>query len=338
MSKPNSYTTLVNSKQVTFTHLGPVQMPPFKDVTSVSVTPFTKDGNIVAVRLRHRGIDIPGGHVEPSETTPEETLRREVMEEAHMTIQKPVLIEAIGSDYFDHPSYMLLYTAFVDKLHEFTLTDEMSYERIILSQEDFISQYRAGDKRLMRLAVKAGWQQLQAGARHQIPVYTVHLPEYQVTAEPDTEAIGQIVDTELRKHFLDKTIVARGIGSSEHPGKTIDELVEIIKQCGTDRYDSSRTGDRYENIQGKHIDLFGFRRKVTPRMQLFKDIVYGFYHSAIGIHGKPTRIDILIIYDVAKLKAVVHQYKGRLDKKRDGFVFREPSQKQDALLGIIRVL
>lgn len=171
-----------------------------------------------------------------------------------------------------------------------------------------------------------------------VPAYTVAVPEYQITSEPNYKTIGKIVDNELRKHFIGRTIVARGIGSSEHPGKTIDELVEIVKRDGADRYDPSRPGDRYETIGNKHIDLFGFRRKVGPHMQLFKDVVYGFYHSALGLHGKAVRIDILIIYDAAKLKAVLHQYEGRPDKKRDGFVFRDPAHKQDALLGIVRIL
>lgn len=164
------------------------------------------------------------------------------------------------------------------------------------------------------------------------------LLQYQIDKEPDYKAIGKIVDDELRKHFMGRTIVARGIGSSEHPGKTIDELIEIIKRDGTDRYDPSRNGDRYENIQGKRIDLFGFRRKVTSRMQLFRDVAYGFYHSAISIHGKPTRIDILTIYDAAKLKAVVHQYEGRTDKKRDGYIFRDPAHRADAVLGVIKIV
>lgn len=168
-------------------------------------------------------------------------------------------------------------------------------------------------------------------------VIALSVPDYQVAVVPDHNAIGKVVDDELRKYFMGQSIVARGIGSGEHPGKTIDELVEIIKQDGTDRYDVNRKGDRYENIQGKHIDLFGFRRKVGPNMQLFKDVVYGFYYSALGIHGKAVRIDILIIYDATKLKAVVHQYDGRTDKKRDGFVFRDSAHKQNALLGIIKI-
>jgi predicted alpha/beta hydrolase family esterase len=171
-----------------------------------------------------------------------------------------------------------------------------------------------------------------------IPIYTVHLPEYRIDTAPDHNTLGRLVDNELKKYFTGQTIVARGIGSSEHSGNSIDELIEIIRRDGTDRYDPAREGDRYENIQNKHIDLFGFRRKVTAHTKLFQDIIYGFYHSAISVHGKPTRIDVLIIYDAAKLKAVVHQYEGRTDKKRDGFVFREPDKKNEAVLGIVKVL
>lgn len=171
-----------------------------------------------------------------------------------------------------------------------------------------------------------------------VTVTSLHVPSYQVTTEPNHKSVGKVVDDELRKHFMDQTVVVRGISSSEHPGKTIDELIEIIKRDGTDRYDPNRKGDRYENIQGKHIDLFAFRRKVTPQMQLFKDISWGFYHGGVTIHGKPIRIDILTIYDASKLKRVTHQYEGRVDTKRDGFVFRESENKPDALLGIVKIL
>lgn len=168
-------------------------------------------------------------------------------------------------------------------------------------------------------------------------VLDVDLPEYQVDTEPDYRVVGEVVDDELRKYFMGRTVVVRGVGSSEHPGKSVEELVEIIKQLGTDRYDPARAGDRYENTGGKHIDFFAFRRKVTPRMELFKDIAYGFYRSALGIHGRAVRIDILIIYDAAKLKTVLHHYEGRPGAKRDGFVFQDPAHKAHALLGVIKI-
>ena len=153
----NSYTLKVNGKLTKFVHKGTNFIPPFKRVTSVSVIPFTKEGLVVAVRLKNRGLDIPGGHVEKNEKTPEETLYREVMEEAHMLISKPSLVEVIETDYFgqkpEEASYMLIYTAFVDKLLEYKTTDKMSYERIIISKEDFLNQYAAGDKELMEKTI-----------------------------------------------------------------------------------------------------------------------------------------------------------------------------------------
>lgn len=166
-------------------------------------------------------------------------------------------------------------------------------------------------------------------------ISTVFLPDYKVSEEPDHKAIGKLVDAEIKKYFLGQTIVVRGLSSTEHQAKTIDELVAIIQREGTDRYDPHRKGDRYENIDGKHMDLFAFRRKVTSRMQLFKDVSWGFYHGGITIHGKPIRIDILTIYDASKLKRVTHQYEGRPGTKRDGFVFKDPNNKPAALLGIM---
>lgn len=168
-----------------------------------------------------------------------------------------------------------------------------------------------------------------------VRILQVSLPQYTVNPEPDHKAIGKLVDDELRTHFMGQTVVVRGISSDAHPGKSIDELVEIIGRDGTDRYDPTRVGDRYENIQRRHIDLFAFRRKVTPSMQLFKDMSWGFYHGGISIHGAPIRIDILIVYDAARLKRVTHQYEGRTDVKRDGFVFTDPERKREALLGIL---
>lgn len=157
----NSHKAQVKDKLVTFTHIGNGVLPNFNQVTSVAAIPFTKDGNLVVVNLRHRGLDLPGGHVEPFETSPEETMNREVMEEASMTIRDSALVDVVESNYFDdRKSYMLLYAAYVDELKDFVQNDESS-ERIIISIEDFIQQYTAWDKVLMNDAITRGWKLLQ---------------------------------------------------------------------------------------------------------------------------------------------------------------------------------
>ena len=59
---------------------------------------------------------------------------------------------------------------------------------------------------------------------------TLNLPEYQVSQEPNHEAIGKKVDDFIKEHFLDEHIAIRCLGSLEHPGKTTDEVIDIIAE------------------------------------------------------------------------------------------------------------
>ncbi len=110
-----NYKIDVRGKLYNLKLLGNSKMPDFDKVSSASALIFDKDGLILGVRLKNRGLDIPGGHTEPGDLNPEETLRREVMEEASATIKDIKLLEVIESDFFgstpEKASYMLIYTA-----------------------------------------------------------------------------------------------------------------------------------------------------------------------------------------------------------------------------------
>lgn len=170
-----------------------------------------------------------------------------------------------------------------------------------------------------------------------IPVYTIDIPQYQVATKPDDKAIGKIVDDEIKKHFMGRSILVRGIASSEHIGKSVDMIIDIISKTGTDRYEPSKAGDRYENVEGKNIDLFAVPETVKPDSEVFRVLVWGFYHSAIAVHGYPVRIDVISIYDTDQMETVLHQYEGRDDTKDDGFAFKDPGNKRKALVGIIKI-
>lgn len=169
------------------------------------------------------------------------------------------------------------------------------------------------------------------------PVYSIILPEYSIDSEPDHKVIGKPVDDLLKEHFMGQTILIRALGSMEHEGKTIDELIEIIKKTGTDRYDPNRIGDRYANKEGKHIDLYALKRTISPKSEIFWQLSWSFFNSPLKERGYSVKVDIITIYDPAKLKAVVHQPENSEHLKREGFVFRDTEHAAEAVKAIIKI-
>ena len=172
-----------------------------------------------------------------------------------------------------------------------------------------------------------------------IPVYTLHLPEYQVLTEPDHVRVGKKVDDYIKQHFLGQHVAIRCLGSSEHAGKAVDEIIAIIIEIGSDRYDPKRQGDRYQNSEGKQIDFFAFDYTVAHDSKIFHIFTWPFYHWRREQTGKPVRIDVIIIYNPAKLKQVTFTYAGRESEgeRSDGWVFTDQDNKPEAILGIIKM-
>lgn len=170
-----------------------------------------------------------------------------------------------------------------------------------------------------------------------IPVYSVRLPEYNVRSKPDHVAIGAKIDAVIRKHFLWQRVAIRCLGSQEHDIPS-DKLVRIIKKLGTDKYDPKRKGEKYENVEGRRIDFFALDFKIARNGGIMENFIEPFYTYPKMEGRRPIRIDIIIIYDLSKLRRVLHRYEGRSDVKRDGFVFRDPEKKSETVIGIIKVL
>jgi len=172
------------------------------------------------------------------------------------------------------------------------------------------------------------------------PVFAISLPEYKPNEKPDVLKIGPKLDSLLEKNFYGKLIVIRCISTQDHPGKTPDELADIVLRTGTDKYDAARKGIGYHvgYDQGKRIDFFGTAVKVTSGTDIFMtELLNDFYYGALGDRGYHLRIDLVMIYDSAKLTLVEHLYGDDIEES-DGFIFKDPSRKADALLGIIKVL
>ena len=112
----------------------------FEQVTAVAVIAWTDDWRMVAVELQ-RGTDLPGGHVEISDTCVADVARREAAEEACIRIRETVLVGYLRSAM----GFIAVVTAQVTDLLPFS-RDYESRGRLVLWPEDFLDRYRSGDR------------------------------------------------------------------------------------------------------------------------------------------------------------------------------------------------
>jgi 8-oxo-dGTP diphosphatase len=107
-------------------------------VTSVLVVAFDDKGRILTVH-NVRGVDIPGGHVEAIDRTHEDTARREVMEEAAVTLGPLVLSTVIESTSLggrpEQLTYMLVMTGYVERIGAFAPNHEIAERHFLTRQQ-----------------------------------------------------------------------------------------------------------------------------------------------------------------------------------------------------------
>lgn len=108
--------------------------PPDAEVTAVAVVACL-DNKILFIKNK-RGWDIPGGHVEKTDNTIEETARRELWEEACTECGKFKLVGFMISDYYqDRKTYIIILKTRVTCLLEFKPKHETIKRRLMLPQE-----------------------------------------------------------------------------------------------------------------------------------------------------------------------------------------------------------
>jgi hypothetical protein len=178
-----------------------------------------------------------------------------------------------------------------------------------------------------------------------IPVYEFPLPEYTVSSKPDYKAVGGKIEQKIQEIFPDRPTIMRCITIDDHPGKSLDELVQIILKLGHDRYDPQRKGVHYpDDIQDAlYAGIYGGME--TAR------VVGLFYEGPPSDrNGPPIRIDLLLFYDLEKMKLAPWDWNTELgyvpashikyDHPKNGalYWFRNPEDKPSALLGILKIL
>lgn len=168
------------------------------------------------------------------------------------------------------------------------------------------------------------------------------LPEYTIDTKPDY-SIGQQVDKVIKENFDVKGIIIRALSSSDHPQYSFDELIEVILEKGTDKYDPNRRGVAHEEFEPYQADFQGGAFEIDDKTgSMFGGAMRNFYENAPIDRGYPLRIDLLLIYDKNQLIQAE-----KVDKDKPGvsphlepylFRFKDSNHKQEALLGIVKIL
>lgn len=118
-------------------------------VTAAFVLPVADDGRILCARVRRRGLDVGGGHVEAGET-PEAAARREAQEEMGAvtgplvplgTRELSVPAPPAGYRYPTPLSYHAFYTARLQRLGPLEMPEECD-EPLLVRPEDFARHER----------------------------------------------------------------------------------------------------------------------------------------------------------------------------------------------------
>lgn len=140
--RPDKRRTPRDGRRANFRLREPGFVPPFDQVTSVSVVIFTADGGMVATEDK-RGKDLPGGHVAEGESSCEETAGRESMEEAGVTLRNLRFLRAIESDFYgtepDQLTYMVIMTAVVDEI----VSDPIEGTRHLMTVAQFKDEHKS---------------------------------------------------------------------------------------------------------------------------------------------------------------------------------------------------
>ena len=185
-----------------------------------------------------------------------------------------------------------------------------------------------------------------------VKVIEISLPEYNIKKKPNYIKIGKKVDKVLEKNFPDGKYIIRALSSDDHQGVSLNKLVKIILEKGTDRYDPKRKSIAHEEFSGYDYDIqagtFEIKNSklVIPKDYKypteFGDAVYHFYEHTPLDRGYAVRLDLLIIYDPTKLMRA-RKFHSKARGVRKGlnkylYKFKNRKNKKGALLGIVKIL
>ena len=88
-----------------------------------------------------------------------------------------------------------------------------------------------------------------------VKIITVKLLRYTVKTEPNYLNLGLVVDRAIAKNFPEGQYIIRAIGLEDHPNLSLDKLISIILETGTDKYDPNRKSVAHQEFAGYDYDI-----------------------------------------------------------------------------------
>ncbi len=155
-------------------------------------------------------------------------------------------------------------------------------------------------------------------------------------AMPDFSAISIPIIQFLRERHALQRIGLRMLGSMKHPGKKKEEVIELIKKLGHDRYDPQREDNKYGKIDTPRTELFMLEIQVGKELGLDgEEQIHHALHSFYCYPESPVRVDIGIIYDLSAFVKEKIVFDG---KEELAHLFKSADNKSAAILGILNII
>ena len=128
---------------------------------------------------------------------------------------------------------------------------------------------------------------------------------------------------------MTKQRLVRLISSKSHQ-LPLEELVQVIHDSGTDRYDADRSLIFNDYYKKYNVDFFA-EKVAEPKLdEKIKDMMIEFPNKTTEDRGNAVSPDIAIIYDAEKCEMIENVYNGQFESD----CFRFKTLPKDALVEV----
>lgn len=138
-------------------------------------------------------------------------------------------------------------------------------------------------------------------------VLEIELPDYKIETPLDYDFFGKKLDDLLLANLPEGAYLERSIGLIDHPGLSLDQLTDLVKKHGTDKYDPSRKSIFDEEFSSFRFDIHASEFGIRAGELLFDhqhnlstysgQNIYCFHKLTPFDRGYAIRLNLLMVYD-----------------------------------------